>query len=134
MVGPSVKTCSGFFQVLPGGRLQPGQEPHDHVLHLLLPRYSTGRPLSPHATPSAAWVTRSALSLSGKVQPSPSELLDRGSPAAGLDLYLNKANSWLSGKKDAAERLLKNSSKTDVKGFFGGLESKLRSSMAPKTE
>uniref|UniRef100_A0A8D3ED61 KIAA0513 n=1 Tax=Scophthalmus maximus TaxID=52904 RepID=A0A8D3ED61_SCOMX len=44
------------------------------------------------------------------------------------------ANSWLSGKKDAAERLLKNTSKPDVKGFFGGLENKLRSSMAPKTE
>ncbi|XP_040894914.1 uncharacterized protein KIAA0513 homolog [Toxotes jaculatrix] len=70
----------------------------------------------------------------GKSQPSPSELLDRGGPPAGLDSYLNKANSWLSGKKDAAERLLKNTSKTDVKGFFGGLESKLRSSMAPKTE
>uniref|UniRef100_A0A3B5R8L5 KIAA0513 n=1 Tax=Xiphophorus maculatus TaxID=8083 RepID=A0A3B5R8L5_XIPMA len=50
---------------------------------------------------------------------------------AGLDSYLNKANSWLSGKKDAAERLLKNTSKTDVKGFFGGLESKLRSTMSP---
>ncbi|XP_018559571.1 uncharacterized protein KIAA0513 homolog isoform X2 [Lates calcarifer] len=70
----------------------------------------------------------------GKSQPSPSELLDRGGPPVGLDSYLNKANSWLSGKKDAAERLLKNTSKTDVKGFFGGLESKLRSSMAPKTE
>uniref|UniRef100_A0A1A8BFR9 KIAA0513 n=1 Tax=Nothobranchius kadleci TaxID=1051664 RepID=A0A1A8BFR9_NOTKA len=70
----------------------------------------------------------------GKSQPSPSELLDRGGPPAGLDSYLNKANSWLSGKKDAAERLLKNTSKTDVKGFFGGLESKLRSSMAPKTD
>ncbi|KAI3371751.1 hypothetical protein L3Q82_024305 [Scortum barcoo] len=69
-----------------------------------------------------------------KSQPSPSELLDRGGPPAALDSYLNKANSWLSGKKDAAERLLKNTSKTDVKGFFGGLESKLRSSMAPKTE
>nr|XP_046249834.1 uncharacterized protein KIAA0513 homolog isoform X2 [Scatophagus argus] len=68
----------------------------------------------------------------GKSQPSPSELLDRGGPPAGLDSYLNKANSWLSGKKDAAERLLKNTSKTDVKGFFGGLESKLRSSIAPK--
>ncbi|XP_008296825.1 uncharacterized protein KIAA0513 homolog isoform X2 [Stegastes partitus] len=66
----------------------------------------------------------------GKSQPSPSELLDRGGPPAGLDSYLNKANSWLTGKKDAAERLLKNTSKTDVKGFFGGLESKLRSSMA----
>ncbi|XP_036962801.1 uncharacterized protein KIAA0513 homolog isoform X2 [Acanthopagrus latus] len=70
----------------------------------------------------------------GKSQPSPSELLDHGGPPAGLDLYLNKANSWLTGKKDAAERILKNTSKTDVKGFFGGLESKLRSSKAPKTE
>ncbi|KAM6936862.1 uncharacterized protein KIAA0513 homolog [Xenentodon cancila] len=70
----------------------------------------------------------------GKSQPSPSELLDRGGPPAGLDSYLNKANSWLTGKKDAAERLLKNTSKTDVKGFFGGLESKLRSSMVPKTD
>ncbi|XP_061533418.1 uncharacterized protein KIAA0513 homolog isoform X2 [Phycodurus eques] len=71
---------------------------------------------------------------SGKSQPSPSELLDRGGPPASMDSYLNKANSWLSGKKDAAERLLKNSSKTDVKGFFGGLESKLRSSITQKTE
>ncbi|XP_059190680.1 uncharacterized protein KIAA0513 homolog isoform X2 [Centropristis striata] len=70
----------------------------------------------------------------GKSPPSPSELLDRGGPPAGMDSYINKANSWLSVKKDAAERLLKNTSKTDVKGFFGGLESKLRSSMAPKTE
>ncbi|XP_054475678.1 uncharacterized protein KIAA0513 homolog [Anoplopoma fimbria] len=71
---------------------------------------------------------------SGKSQPSPSELLDRGGPPAGLDSYINKANSWLSVKKDAAERLLKTTSKTDVKGFLGGLESKLRGSMAPKAE
>ncbi|XP_033988802.1 uncharacterized protein KIAA0513 homolog isoform X1 [Trematomus bernacchii] len=71
---------------------------------------------------------------SGKSQPSPSELLDRGSPPAAVDSYINKANSWLSVKKDAAERLLKSSSKNDVKGFFGGLENKLRGSMAPKTE
>ncbi|XP_047452513.1 uncharacterized protein KIAA0513 homolog isoform X2 [Mugil cephalus] len=76
----------------------------------------------------------------GKCPPSPSELLDRGAlpllppPPLPLDSYLNKANSWLTGKKDAAERLLKTTSKTDVKGFFGGLESKLRSSMAPKTD
>ncbi|XP_047207302.1 uncharacterized protein KIAA0513 homolog isoform X1 [Girardinichthys multiradiatus] len=70
----------------------------------------------------------------GKCPPSPSDLLDPGGPQAGLDSYLNKANSWLSGKKDAAERLLKNTSKSDVKGFFGGLESKLRSSMAPRSE
>uniref|UniRef100_A0AAY5KUF1 SBF1/SBF2 domain-containing protein n=1 Tax=Esox lucius TaxID=8010 RepID=A0AAY5KUF1_ESOLU len=64
----------------------------------------------------------------GKTQLSPTELLERA-PVA-MDSYLNKANSWLSGKKDAAERLLKNSSaaKTDVRGFFGGLESKLRAS------
>lgn len=73
-------------------------------------------------------------SCEGKFQPSPSELLDRSGPPAGLDSYLNKANWWLSGKKDAAERLLKNTPKTDVKGFFGGLESKLRSSIAPKAE
>ncbi|XP_068996094.1 uncharacterized protein KIAA0513 homolog isoform X2 [Embiotoca jacksoni] len=70
----------------------------------------------------------------GKSQPSPSELLDRGGSQPGPDSYLNKANSWLTGKKDAAERLLKNTSKTDVKGFFGGLESKLRSSMAQKSD
>lgn len=70
----------------------------------------------------------------GKCQPSPSELLDRGAPPAPLDSYLNKANFWLSGKKDAAERLLKNTSKSDVKGFFGGLESKLRSSMTVKPD
>ncbi|XP_019733774.1 uncharacterized protein KIAA0513 homolog isoform X1 [Hippocampus comes] len=70
----------------------------------------------------------------GKSQLSPAELFDRGGPPAGLDSYLNKANSWLSDKKGAAERLLKNSSKTDVKSFFGGLESKLRSSITPKTE
>ncbi|XP_056272618.1 uncharacterized protein KIAA0513 homolog isoform X2 [Pseudoliparis swirei] len=68
---------------------------------------------------------------SGRSQPSPSELLDRGGPPAGLDSYINKANSWLSVRKDAAERLLKTTSKTDVKGFFGGLESKLRGSVAP---
>uniref|UniRef100_H3CFZ5 KIAA0513 n=1 Tax=Tetraodon nigroviridis TaxID=99883 RepID=H3CFZ5_TETNG len=69
----------------------------------------------------------------GKAPPSPSELLERGCPPVGLDLSLNRANSWLSGTKDAAERLLKTTSRTDLRGFFGGLESKLRSS-APKNE
>lgn len=73
-------------------------------------------------------------SCTGRSQPSPSELLDRSAPPAAGDSYRNKANLWLSGKKDAAECLLKNTSKTDVKGFFAGLESKLRSSVAPKTE
>ncbi|XP_029951951.1 uncharacterized protein KIAA0513 homolog isoform X2 [Salarias fasciatus] len=70
----------------------------------------------------------------GRWQPSPSELLDRGPAPPGLDSYLNKANSWLSGKKDAAERLLKTTARSDVKGFFGGLESKLRSSMTARTD
>uniref|UniRef100_A0A3B3ZCD2 SBF1/SBF2 domain-containing protein n=1 Tax=Periophthalmus magnuspinnatus TaxID=409849 RepID=A0A3B3ZCD2_9GOBI len=68
----------------------------------------------------------------GKAQPPPSELLERGTPPVGLDSYLNKANSWLTGKKDAAERLLKTTSKSDVKGFFGGLESKLRNATEEK--
>ncbi|XP_035272814.1 uncharacterized protein KIAA0513 homolog isoform X1 [Anguilla anguilla] len=67
----------------------------------------------------------------GRCQLSPTELLER--PASGIDSYLRSANSWLSGKKDIAERLLKNTSaKTDVKGFFGGLESKLRGPSARK--
>ncbi|KAM9808136.1 uncharacterized protein KIAA0513 homolog [Neosynchiropus ocellatus] len=69
----------------------------------------------------------------GRCPPSPSELLYRGAPPAGLDSYLNKANSWLSEKKDAAERLLKNASRNDVKGFFGGLESRLRSSVTQRS-
>uniref|UniRef100_A0A8C7TCB7 KIAA0513 n=1 Tax=Oncorhynchus mykiss TaxID=8022 RepID=A0A8C7TCB7_ONCMY len=70
----------------------------------------------------------------GKSQPSPTELLQQ--PPVAMDSYLNKANSWLSGKKDAAGRLLKNSSaaKTEVKGFFGGLESKLRASARKNEE
>ncbi|XP_036400152.1 uncharacterized protein KIAA0513 homolog isoform X2 [Megalops cyprinoides] len=68
----------------------------------------------------------------GRSQLSPTELLER--PTGGIDSYLRSANTWLSGKKDIAERLLKNTSaKTDVKGFFGGLESKLRGPSARKS-
>lgn len=58
-----MKQCCRFFQVLPDGRLQPGQEPHDHVLHLLLPRYSPGRSPVPRCKlppTSASPLTRSA--------------------------------------------------------------------------
>lgn len=121
-----VRTCC-LFQVLPEGRLRSSQEPDDHVLHLLLPRWSGGGgPLARLCLLANA----SSVCPPGRLQPSPSELLDRGAPPASLDLTLVKANSWLSGRKDAAERLLKNTSKTDVRGFFGG---RLRSSMA-KTE
>lgn len=69
----------------------------------------------------------------GKSQLSPTELLDR--PSAGIDSYLRSGKVWLSGKKDIAERMLKNTSaKSDVKGFFGGLESKLRGPMGRKNE
>ncbi|XP_067276510.1 uncharacterized protein KIAA0513 homolog isoform X2 [Pseudorasbora parva] len=69
----------------------------------------------------------------GKSQLSPTELLER--PSGGIDSYLRTGKVWLTGKKDIAERLLKNTSaKTDVKGFFGGLESKLRGPLGRKNE
>ncbi|XP_033898902.3 uncharacterized protein KIAA0513 isoform X1 [Acipenser ruthenus] len=70
----------------------------------------------------------------GKTHLSPTDFMEK--PAAGIDSYLKTANSWLAGKKDIAERLLKNtSSKTEnVKGFFGGLESKLRGPVGKKNE
>ncbi|XP_067158969.1 uncharacterized protein KIAA0513 homolog [Apteryx mantelli] len=57
-------------------------------------------------------------------------------PMGSIDSYLKSANSWLAEKKDIAERLLKNTSaKTEnVKGFFGGLETKLKGPAARKSE
>ncbi|KGL76869.1 Uncharacterized protein KIAA0513, partial [Tinamus guttatus] len=51
-----------------------------------------------------------------------------------IDSYLKSANSWLAEKKDIAERLLKNTSARteNVKGFFGGLETKLKGPAARK--
>ncbi|XP_058243706.1 uncharacterized protein KIAA0513 homolog isoform X3 [Hemibagrus wyckioides] len=69
----------------------------------------------------------------GKIQLSPTELLEK--PSAGFDSYLRSSKVWLSGKKDIAEKLLKNTTaKTDMKSFFGGLESKLRGPAARKNE
>ncbi|KAK1162131.1 hypothetical protein AOXY_G18439 [Acipenser oxyrinchus oxyrinchus] len=70
----------------------------------------------------------------GKTLLSPTDFMEK--PAAGIDSYLKTANIWLAGKKDIAERLLKNtSSKTEnVKGFFGGLESTLRGPVGKKNE
>lgn len=64
----------------------------------------------------------------------PSESKEK--PAGSIDSYLKSANSWLAEKKDIAERLLKNTSaKTEnVKGFFGGLETKLKGPLARKHE
>uniref|UniRef100_A0A3B4E3G5 SBF1/SBF2 domain-containing protein n=1 Tax=Pygocentrus nattereri TaxID=42514 RepID=A0A3B4E3G5_PYGNA len=67
----------------------------------------------------------------GKLQLSPSELLEK--PSAGIDSYLRSGKVWLSGKKDIAERMLKNTTaKTDMKSFFGGLERTLLSPQALK--
>lgn len=56
----------------------------------------------------------------GKPHLLPSESKEK--PAGSIDSYLKSANSWLAEKKDIAERLLKNTAKTEnVKGFFGGL-------------
>lgn len=57
-------------------------------------------------------------------------------PTGSIDSYLKSANTWLAEKKDIAERLLKNTSaKTEnVKGFFGGLETKLKGPATKKSE
>ncbi|CAL8238815.1 unnamed protein product [Lota lota] len=70
----------------------------------------------------------------GRSQLSPSELLGSSGPPVGMDSYLDKANCWLTGRKDAAERLLKTTSKPDVRGFLGGLESKLMGPAVRRTD
>ncbi|XP_012586128.1 PREDICTED: uncharacterized protein KIAA0513 homolog isoform X1 [Condylura cristata] len=55
-------------------------------------------------------------------------------PAGSIDSYLKSANSWLAEKKDIAERLLKNTKTENVKGFFGGLETKLKGPLVKKNE
>lgn len=72
--------------------------------------------------------------LPGKPHLLPSESKEK--PAGSIDSYLKSANSWLAEKKDIAERLLKNTSaKTEnVKGFFGGLETKLKGPLVRKNE
>uniref|UniRef100_A0A8C5P5H7 RIKEN cDNA 6430548M08 gene n=1 Tax=Jaculus jaculus TaxID=51337 RepID=A0A8C5P5H7_JACJA len=56
----------------------------------------------------------------------------REKPAGSIDSYLKSANSWLSEKKDIAERLLKNTE--NMKGFFGGLETKLKGPLVRKND
>lgn len=74
------------------------------------------------------------MSLTGKTHALPLEAKEK--PTGSIDSYLKSANSWLAEKKDIAERLLKNTSaKTEnVKGFFGGLETKLKGPAAKKSE
>uniref|UniRef100_A0A2K6A9P9 KIAA0513 n=1 Tax=Mandrillus leucophaeus TaxID=9568 RepID=A0A2K6A9P9_MANLE len=70
----------------------------------------------------------------GKPQLLPPEAREK--PAGSIDSYLKSANSWLAEKKDIAERLLKNTSARteNVKGFFGGLETKLKGPLARRNE
>lgn len=70
----------------------------------------------------------------GKTHALPLEAKEK--PMGSIDSYLKSANSWLAEKKDIAERLLKNTSaKTEnVKGFFGGLETKLKGPTTKKSE
>ncbi|XP_058669498.1 uncharacterized protein KIAA0513 homolog isoform X1 [Ammospiza caudacuta] len=70
----------------------------------------------------------------GKPQALPLEAKEK--PTGSIDSYLKSANTWLAEKKDIAERLLKNTSaKTEnVKGFFGGLETKLKGPGSKKSE
>ncbi|XP_029463904.1 uncharacterized protein KIAA0513 homolog isoform X2 [Rhinatrema bivittatum] len=72
----------------------------------------------------------------GKTQTPPADSKPRLVGAGSIDAYLKSANSWLAEKKDIAERLLKNTStKTEnMKGFFGGLETKLKGPLARKSE
>ncbi|XP_058135614.1 uncharacterized protein KIAA0513 homolog isoform X2 [Dasypus novemcinctus] len=60
----------------------------------------------------------------------------REKPAGGVDSYLKSANSWLAEKKDIAERLLRTTSARteNVKGFFGGLETKLKGPLVKRNE
>ncbi|XP_069312409.1 uncharacterized protein KIAA0513 homolog isoform X2 [Eulemur rufifrons] len=68
--------------------------------------------------------------------PSEPEPEAKEKPTGSVDSYLRSANSWLAEKKDIAERLLKNTSARteNVKGFFGGLETKLKGPLIRKNE
>lgn len=70
----------------------------------------------------------------GKAHLLPAE--SREKPAGSIDAYLRSANSWLAQKKDIAARLLKDTSATteNSRGFFGGLETKLRGPLVKRNE
>lgn len=95
------------------------------------------RPPAPSGPCCAAWFHSRPLPplpAQGKPQLLPPESKEK--PVGSIDSYLKSANSWLAEKKDIAERLLKNTSaKTEsVKGFLGGLETKLKGPPARKQE
>lgn len=72
----------------------------------------------------------------GKPHVSRTDSREKPVSTGSIDGYLKSANSWLAEKKDNVERLLRTTSVTteNVKGFFGGLESKLKGPLAKKNE
>lgn len=98
------------------------------------PSTPTGVSFCPVASPALDGSDCHLFPSPGKPHLLPSEAKEK--PAGSIDSYLKSANSWLAEKKDIAERLLKNTSaKTEnVKGFFGGLETKLKGPLVRKNE
>lgn len=94
----------------------PGKHLQALSLSLLSELHTASYSISPH--------------FQGKPQLPPTE--PREKPAGSIDSYLKSANSWLAEKKDIAERLLKNTE--NMKGFFGGLETKLKGPLVRKNE
>ncbi|XP_066439991.1 uncharacterized protein KIAA0513 homolog isoform X1 [Eleutherodactylus coqui] len=72
----------------------------------------------------------------GKPHVSPTDSREKPVSTGSIDGYLKSANSWLAEKKDNVERLLRTKSVTteNMKGFFGGLESKLKAPLSKKNE
>ncbi|XP_075045427.1 uncharacterized protein KIAA0513 homolog isoform X1 [Mixophyes fleayi] len=72
----------------------------------------------------------------GKPHVSPTESREKPVSTGSIDGYLKSANSWLAEKKDNVERLLRTTSVTteNMKGFFGGLESKLKGPLSKRNE
>lgn len=72
----------------------------------------------------------------GKPHVSPTDSREKPVSTGSIDGYLKSANSWLAEKKDNVERLLRTTSVTteNMKGFFGGLESKLKGPLAKKEQ
>ncbi|MEE6500421.1 hypothetical protein FKM82_003774 [Ascaphus truei] len=72
----------------------------------------------------------------GKPLVSPTDAKEKPVSTGSIDGYLKSANSWLAEKKDNVERLLRTTSTTteNVKGFFGGLESKFKGPLTKKNE
>ncbi|XP_075694430.1 uncharacterized protein KIAA0513 homolog isoform X2 [Rhinoderma darwinii] len=72
----------------------------------------------------------------GKPHVSPTDSREKPVSSGSIDAYLKSANSWFTEKKDNVERLLRTTSVTteNMKGFFGGLENKLKAPLSKKEQ